>query len=408
MVKTKNAQVGQGQNPEEGGTNRGKGKGKRVPSGTGASTARVSRVSERFISVKDTTRFEEWTRNRRKIAPGHRIDLHDMQGMEAIPHLFEMIGWVPLLIVNELYYVDMIYEFYANLHKGRIEKVNNVSHQWIVTRIGGRDIAFDDRLLNEILDTPQDGIRFYTKNKKCYDPNLYSEKRFAEIFTKGEVLKRHDDRNVNKLDAYGRVLHHMISNIIIPNVGHKSSITNMHAFVMLALHEHRRMNFGFMAIEHMLAAQSSQMKCLPYGCFITKILQHFVINFFGMGNHIGPGKIYTQQTFKRMGFEKDEDGTFIRGGQDVADSDDEDDDDPEDMDIEEEDSDEETEAEIQRRETRQKKRQERTEEGSSSGSMSHLMDMIASLQTSMNTRFDAFDGRFEALDGKIVFCVDSY
>ncbi|KAI5658926.1 hypothetical protein M9H77_27719 [Catharanthus roseus] len=244
MVKTKNAQVGSGQNPEEAGTSRGKGKGKRVPAGTGAATAaaRVSRTADRFISVREAA----------------RVDLDDMQGMEVIPNLFEIIGWIPLLIVNELYYVDMIYEFYANLHKGRTEKVDNISHQWLVTRIGGKDIAFDDRLLNAILDTPQDGIRFYTKNKKCYDANLYSEKRFAEIFTKGEILKRHDDRNVNKLDAYGRVLHHMISNIIIPNVGHKSSITNMHAFVMLALHEQRRMNFGFMAIEHMLAAQSSQ------------------------------------------------------------------------------------------------------------------------------------------------------
>ncbi|KAI5653727.1 hypothetical protein M9H77_30914 [Catharanthus roseus] len=275
MVKTKNAQVGQGQNPEEGGTSRGIGKGKRVPSRTGAFAARAS---ESFILVKEAARFEEWTRNRRKIAPGHRVDLHDMQGMEAIPHLFEIIGWIPLLIVNELYYVDMIYEFYANLHKGRIERVDNVPHQWIVTRIGGRDIAFDDRLLNEILDTPQDGMRFYTKNKKCFYPNLYSERRFEEIFTRGEVLKRHDDRNVNKLDAYGRLLHHMISNIIIPNVGHKSSITNTHAIVMLALHEHRRMNFGYMAIEHMLATPSSSTKCLPYGCFITKILQHFVIN----------------------------------------------------------------------------------------------------------------------------------
>ncbi|KAI5677469.1 hypothetical protein M9H77_08419 [Catharanthus roseus] len=199
-----------------------------------------------------------------------------------------------------------------------------------------------------------------------------------------------------------KLLHHMISNIIIPNVGHKSSITNMHAFVMLALHEHRRMNFGYMAIEHMLATQSSSTKCLPYGCFITKILQHFVINLVGIGDHIGHGKIYTQQTFKRMGFEKDEDGTFIRGEQDDDDNDEEDDDeDQEDMDMEEEDSDEEMEVEVQRRETRQKKRQERTEEGSSLGSMSHLMDMIASLQTSMNTRFDAFDGRFEVLDGKV-------
>ncbi|KAI5648015.1 hypothetical protein M9H77_34020 [Catharanthus roseus] len=142
-----------------------------------------------------------------------------MQGMEAIPHLFELIGWIPLLILNELYYVDMIYEFYANLHKGRIERVDNIPHQWVLTRIGGRDIAFDDRLINENLETPEDGIRFYTKNKKFFDPNLYSERWFEEIFTRGEVLKRHHGRNVNKLDAYGRLLHHMISTIIIPNVG---------------------------------------------------------------------------------------------------------------------------------------------------------------------------------------------
>ncbi|KAI5659088.1 hypothetical protein M9H77_27881 [Catharanthus roseus] len=77
MVKTNNAQVGQCQNPEEGGSSRGKGKGKRVPSG-----ARVpeARALDRFISVKEAARFEEWTRNRWKIAPAHRVDLNDMQG----------------------------------------------------------------------------------------------------------------------------------------------------------------------------------------------------------------------------------------------------------------------------------------------------------------------------------------
>ncbi|KAI5677580.1 hypothetical protein M9H77_08530 [Catharanthus roseus] len=136
------------------------------------------------------------------------------------------------------------------------------------------------------METPQDGIRFYAKNKKYFDPNLYSERRFEEIFTKGEVLKRHDDKNVNKLDAYGRLLHHIISNIIIPNVGHKSSITNIHSFVMLALHEHKRMNFGFIAIERMLATQSSSTKCLPCGCFLTKIFHHFVHNLIKVGDHM--------------------------------------------------------------------------------------------------------------------------
>ncbi|KAI5681876.1 hypothetical protein M9H77_03104 [Catharanthus roseus] len=153
-----------------------------------------------------------------------------------------------------------------------------------------------------------------------------SERRFEEIFTHEEVLERHDDRTMNKLDAYGRLLHHRISNIIIPNVGHKSSMTNMHSFVMLALHEHRMMNFGFMAIEHMLATQSSSTKCLRYGCFITKIFQHFVINLVGVGDHIGHGKIYNQNTFKRMGFERNDDGLLIRGGQQGSDGDNDDDD----------------------------------------------------------------------------------
>ncbi|KAI5657041.1 hypothetical protein M9H77_25834 [Catharanthus roseus] len=241
MEKVKNAKVGREEN-YEGGSSRGGRTGK----GKGKKLATEVRLPERFTSVKEAANFEKWTRKRRNIAPGHIVDLFDIKGMEIIPNLFEDIGWGPLLTVNELYYPEMIYEFYANLHKRRVN-----------SRVGGRDISFDNKMLNTILGTPENGIRFYTKNKKCFDPNLYSERRFEELFTKGEVLKRHDDRNINKLDVYGRLLHHMTSNIIIPNVGHKSSITNMHSFVMLALHEHRRMNFGFMAIEHMLATQTS-------------------------------------------------------------------------------------------------------------------------------------------------------
>ncbi|KAI5671661.1 hypothetical protein M9H77_12025 [Catharanthus roseus] len=145
------------------------------------------------------------------------------------------------------------YEEVGSSRGGRLEKEKT-------RKVGGRDTSFDDRMLNTILGTLENGIRFYTKNKKCFDPNPYSEKRFEELFTKGEVLKSNDDRNINKLDTYGRLLHHKISNIIIPNVGHKFSITNMHSFILLALHEHRRMNFGFMAIEHMLATQTSSTK----------------------------------------------------------------------------------------------------------------------------------------------------
>ncbi|KAI5648121.1 hypothetical protein M9H77_34126 [Catharanthus roseus] len=51
-------------------------------------------------------------------------------------------------------------------------------------------------------------------------------------------------------------------------------------------HEHRRMNFRFMAIEHMLATQTSSTKHFPYVCFLTKVLQYFVLNMIGVGYHI--------------------------------------------------------------------------------------------------------------------------
>ncbi|KAI5672470.1 hypothetical protein M9H77_12834 [Catharanthus roseus] len=139
-----------------------------------------------------------------------------------------------------------------------------------------------------------------------------SERRFEELFTKGEVLKRHDGRNVNKLDAYGRLLYHMISNIIIPNVDHKSSITNRHSFVMLALHEHRRMNIRFMVIEHMLATQTSSTN-FPI----------LMLNLIGVDNHIGIGKIYNKHTFKRMGFSRNKEGMLVREEQENDDESDE-------------------------------------------------------------------------------------
>ncbi|KAI5676245.1 hypothetical protein M9H77_07195 [Catharanthus roseus] len=170
----------------------------------------------------------------------------------------------------------------------------------------------------------------------------------------------------------------------------------MHYFVMLALHEHRRMNFGFMAIEHMLATQTSSTKCFPYGRFLNKVFQYFVLNFVGVGDHISVGKIYNKHTFKGMGFSRNEEGMLVRGGQDDNDESDEDDEGNEGqeaMNVDEEESEEELEEETFRREMRQKKRQERVEEGQSSGSMSQLMDMIASMRASMNSRFDALDGK---------------
>ncbi|KAI5667731.1 hypothetical protein M9H77_17584 [Catharanthus roseus] len=171
MVKVKNANIGRGEN-YEGGSSRGgragKGKGKKVASEV--------KLPERFISIKEAANFEEWARKMRKIAPGHRVDLFDMKGMEIIPNLFENIGWRPLFTVNELYNLEMIYEFYANLHEGRVQKQGNIIYQWVTSSMGSRDISFDDRMLNTILGTSENA----TQNSftKCFPYGCF----FTNVF----------------------------------------------------------------------------------------------------------------------------------------------------------------------------------------------------------------------------------
>ncbi|KAI5648994.1 hypothetical protein M9H77_34999 [Catharanthus roseus] len=79
MVKMKNANVGREEN-YEGRSNRGGRTGKRK----GKRVAAEVRLAERFISV-GATNFEEWTRKRRKIALGHKVDLSDMK--DSIPKI---------------------------------------------------------------------------------------------------------------------------------------------------------------------------------------------------------------------------------------------------------------------------------------------------------------------------------
>ncbi|KAI5678264.1 hypothetical protein M9H77_09214 [Catharanthus roseus] len=81
--------------------------------------------------------------------------------------------------------LDKFISFYATLQRGRTQSAENA----VTSRVNGKNIAFDDKLLNSILKTPEDGMCFYTKNKKCFDPNLYSEKRLEEIFIKGIIVE---------------------------------------------------------------------------------------------------------------------------------------------------------------------------------------------------------------------------
>ncbi|KAI5681779.1 hypothetical protein M9H77_03007 [Catharanthus roseus] len=92
---------------------------------------------------------------------------------------------------------------------------------------------------------------------------------------------------------------------------------------------------------------------------------------------------------------------LVRGGQDESDEVDEGNEEQEAMNVDDEESKEEPEEDSYRREMKQKKRQERVEEGQSSGNMTQIVDMITSLQASINSSFDALDGKIANIQERV-------
>ncbi|KAI5678401.1 hypothetical protein M9H77_09351 [Catharanthus roseus] len=174
MVKTKNANVGREGHGKAGGSNRGgkNGKGKQV--------ARSETPLDKFISVQAAAKYKDWTKKKRKLLPD----------------------------IESTY---QTWEFYENMQRGRTQTSGNV----VTSRVNRKNVAFDDRLLNSILEIPEDGMRFYTKNKKFFVPNLYSEKRIIAMQSQlngrlddmdGKIHNRLDDLDDKIVDIQNQVM----------------------------------------------------------------------------------------------------------------------------------------------------------------------------------------------------------
>lgn len=101
-------------------------------------------------------------------------------------------------------------------------------------------------------------------------------------------------------DAYGRLIHYMILNIVIPSTGHQTSVSFLQMVIMQALHERRKLNFGHLAL-HILHVGKKDGKYLPYGCLITKVFKFYKLKL-EKRTPTGDGSVYNHLFFIRMKF----------------------------------------------------------------------------------------------------------
>ncbi|KAF1862516.1 hypothetical protein Lal_00024417 [Lupinus albus] len=96
----------------------------------------------------------------------------------------------------------------------------------------------------------------------------------------GETVKKRDILSVGYLTLEDRSVHYFLTYVILPKFSNHSQISDIELQLMYAIKYNIKINWTKMIMQQMWHVRGSQSS-LPYGIFITKILEHFGISLDG-------------------------------------------------------------------------------------------------------------------------------
>ncbi|KAL2533006.1 Uncharacterized protein Adt_06357 [Abeliophyllum distichum] len=86
--------------------------------------------------------------------------------------------------------------------------------------------------------------------------------------------------STNQLTLSCRVLHNIISHIIIPRKGHLDEVNHFDVFLLDSILVGCKLDFPYIMLNHMNTVYRAHRPIgLPYGMILTKIFQHFEVSF---------------------------------------------------------------------------------------------------------------------------------
>ncbi|KAL2466502.1 Uncharacterized protein Adt_42353 [Abeliophyllum distichum] len=153
--------------------------------------------------------------------------------------------------------------------------------------------------------SPRSGITCMVRNKRIkitrdlirsileleyYDLRLFSSKTIPHLegynFIEAccRVIGKHFESpaqlSTNQLTLSCRVLHNIISHIIVPRNGHIDEVNHYDLFLLDSILVERKLDFSYIMLNHMNTVhRGHRPMALPYGVILTKIFQHFEVYF---------------------------------------------------------------------------------------------------------------------------------
>ncbi|KAL2462067.1 Uncharacterized protein Adt_45487 [Abeliophyllum distichum] len=114
---------------------------------------------------------------------------------------------------------------------------------------------------------------------KCPIPVGYNPAEACSRVT-GKHFEEARRLSSNQLTLPCRVLHNIISHIIVPRKGHLDEVNHFDVFLLDSMLVGRKLDFSYIMLHHMNTVhRGHRPMALPYGMILTKIFQHHQISF---------------------------------------------------------------------------------------------------------------------------------
>lgn len=181
------------------------------------------------------------------------------------------VGWINALMIVENLYPDLVKVFYSNMDVSAENKTR------VITNVGGVMIDFDVSLLNSILGSSVFGLEICSPRKY---PKLDS---YVHVDTVRNICRRNDlsveDCTIHFrtqcLYLQTRILLRFIQSIVLPRSEHLDEVSHIDVALIDCILRRRPVTLGYTIIRSMLTIPALITRSLPYGHFITRILNYF-------------------------------------------------------------------------------------------------------------------------------------
>ncbi|GFY80649.1 hypothetical protein Acr_01g0004580 [Actinidia rufa] len=181
----------------------------------------------------------------------------------------DALGWTNFYPLPKLAYTKLLRSFYYNL---KVRNLNNLEYT-IDSRVRGKDIIPNPKILSEIIGIPNEGKCIFISKTNHLDKFVSKKHMYEVISGEGKTMLT----DVKHIRLEFRLFHRYIAHNIIPKAGHYNQVTNIDAFIIYKTAMEEPLNLNYVILKEMANMRNHNTRSLPFGALLTRNFLHFHI-----------------------------------------------------------------------------------------------------------------------------------